>query len=153
MTTRVIASKSAEFLPVKFAVYRLLDRDLLKKEGEETKVVAKKGMPDYRTRIDMTLQRCVIPGRVESVGAVVERMKKMLEDSKCRFTIMSAQESDDERKARYERDGLEVVTNPIITPAKEEPVKVVAINDDDIIPSASLRVTKKRKTKGMVVAA
>ena len=82
-------------LPVVFKFYRLY------KGGTN------KGKVITDSIYHMTLFRNPI---IESVGATLKRAKATLGED-VHVVIQSAKESDEERKARYEKDGLELISD------------------------------------------
>jgi hypothetical protein len=85
----------------------------------------------------------------------------MLKDSRAHYKLMSAQESEFERLARYRRDNLEVVETVTVEGAPNTPITVptkvappTPINDDEIVPMHPVKTAKRsRKVKEASIAA
>ena len=132
---------SSKFLPVTFVVYNTLAF------GKN------KGKVDPRSLHSVTLMRD--PSKGETVADTIKRLKLMYtsyhvegtgkhqrvvidEPMKQRFKLETAPETDEERIARYERDGLEVIsvtdgvtTVEAVADTKGEPL-LIALGDEEV---------------------
>ena len=152
MTKIIAATNAVEYLPVRVKIYNLLDRDIFKtNDAGERVIVARKGQPNFNSFVTMNLARCVIPGQVQSVGDKLKEVKAMLVGSNYKVHIESAPETEHERKARYERDGLEVVSQPnsmeLVTPT---PIISItkAVSDEDLgISEDNGKIKSKKRVR------